>query len=275
MISPPSFAPPLLPGDSLREKLPRVLITNDDGIEAPGLSMLEEIAHAFADDVWVVAPDHDQSGASQAITTTRPLFLLNKGGPRRWAVTGTPGDCVALAINHVMKDLPPTLILSGINDGANMGDDYTPSGTVGAVLVSLMLGVPGIALSQRYAKRNPAFLKTAQAWTHCALHHLIRQAWPKDTCLSVNFPDCSPEAIKGFRWSRHQERGNISGVVVEENKNPRGQSYYWLMVGHRCPPPPPGSEREALAAGYISLTALGLDRHVDVPYPDFVPTLTP
>ena len=128
------------------QKLPRILITNDDGIDAPGLLALEEVAGELADEVWIVAPDHDQSGISHALSIHHPL-RVTKRGERRFSVSGTPADCVAMALQQLMSQ-PPTLILSGINKGANLGVETVFSGTVGAAMAGLLLGVPSIALSR-------------------------------------------------------------------------------------------------------------------------------
>src|SRR5215472_3880578 len=130
--------------------LKRILITNDDGIEAPGLAVLERIAAELAEEVWVVAPEHDQSGVSHAVSLHHPV-RISRRGERRWAVTGTPGDCAVMAISHLMQEAPPQLLLSGVNRGANLGIETVFSGTVGGAMTGMMLGVPAIALSQAWS----------------------------------------------------------------------------------------------------------------------------
>ena len=132
--------------------LDRILLTNDDGIDAPGLAVLERIAAELAREVWVVAPEHDQSGVSHAVSLHHPIRIAERG-PRRWAVTGTPGDCVVMAVSHLMQGSVPQLLLSGVNRGANLGIETVFSGTVGGAMTGMMLGIPAIALSQAFTDR--------------------------------------------------------------------------------------------------------------------------
>ena len=132
----------------------RVLLTNDDGIDAPGMAVLEEVARELAREVWVVAPEHDQSGTSHSVSLHAPL-RLSRRGERRFGVAGTPGDCVVMAVRHLMVDAPPDLVLSGVNRGANLGVETVFSGTVGAAMTALLLGLPAIALSQAFSQREP------------------------------------------------------------------------------------------------------------------------
>lgn len=144
----------------------RILLTNDDGIGAPGFALLERIAARFGDEVWAVAPSEEQSGAGHSLTLTRPL-RLRKFGERQFAVNGTPTDAVMIALAHVMKDSPPDLILSGINRGANLAEDVTYSGTVSAAMEGALAGVPSIALSQAYARQgmgDTVPFAAAEAW---------------------------------------------------------------------------------------------------------------
>ena len=141
-------------------RLQRILITNDDGIDAPGLAALEAVAHQLADEVWVVAPDHDQSGISTAISIHHPLRITPRG-ERRFSVSGTPADCVAVALRQLMATAPQ-LLLSGINKGANLGVETLYSGTVGAAMTGLLMGVPSIALSQYFTRRDGVRWDTAR-----------------------------------------------------------------------------------------------------------------
>src|SRR5690349_15050924 len=125
----------------------RILCTNDDGIHATGLAVLEKVARSFTDDVWVIAPEFEQSGASRALTLTAPI-RVRKAGPKRFAVTGTPTDCVLLAVEDLMEDGPPDLVLSGVNRGSNIADDVTFSGTIAGAMQGMQLGIRAIALSQ-------------------------------------------------------------------------------------------------------------------------------
>src|ERR1700712_1973383 len=138
----------------------RILVTNDDGINAPGLIAAEKIARALTDDVWIVAPETEQSGASHSLTLTMPL-RLREIEKQRFAVTGTPTDCVMMACAHIMKDNPPALILSGVNRGSNMADDVTYSGTIAGAMEGCALGIPSIALSQSYGWTEGAVIPWA------------------------------------------------------------------------------------------------------------------
>ena len=127
----------------------RILISNDDGIGSPGIKVLEKVARELSNDVWVVAPEQEQSGASHSLTTRRPL-RLHEAGPQRYMVDGTPTDCVLLAVKRLLRDRSPDLVLSGINGGSNVGEDLTYSGTVAAAMEATLLGIPAMALSQDF-----------------------------------------------------------------------------------------------------------------------------
>ena len=153
-------------------KVPRVLLTNDDGIDAPGLAVLEAVAAELAHEVWVVAPEHDQSGTSHSISLHSPL-RVSRQGERRFGVAGTPGDCVVMGVRHLMRDTPPTLILSGINRGGNLGVETMFSGTVGAAMTGLLLGLPSFALSQTFSNRDNVRWDTARALAPGVIRQLL------------------------------------------------------------------------------------------------------
>ncbi len=155
----------------------RILISNDDGIDAPGLRILETVARSLCSDVWVVAPEREQSGAGHSLTLRRPL-RIRKVGERRYAVDGTPTDCVLLAIKFIMKDARPTLTLSGINAGGNLGEDITYSGTVAAAMESTLLGVPAVALSQHYDRNTGPKWETGETYAVEVLRRLTAAPWP-------------------------------------------------------------------------------------------------
>src|SRR3954468_2340842 len=176
----------------------RILLTNDDGVNASGLKVLERIARLFSDDIWIVAPTEEQSGAGHSLTLTRPV-RLRKLGERRYCVTGTPTDAVMMAVAHLMKDAPPDLVLSGINRGANLGEDVTYSGTVSAAMEGAMAGVPSIALSQAYAKEgmgDTVPFAAAEAWAERVLRPLIDTPMVPRTLVNVNFPALPPDQVK-------------------------------------------------------------------------------
>ncbi len=167
---------------------PRLLVTNDDGINAPGLRVLERVARDISDDVWVVAPETNQSGASHSLTINRPL-RIRQLSKRRFAVDGTPTDCVLLALQTVMKDDPAELVLSGVNNGGNLGEDVTYSGTVAAAMEATLFNVPAIAFSQ--VCQNGQRVKWATAAQHApeVIERLLTEGWPNDVLINVNFPD--------------------------------------------------------------------------------------
>ena len=169
--------------------LDRVMLTNDDGIDAPGMEVLEEIAAQIAHEVWVVAPEHDQSGQSHAISLHHALRLTERG-PRRFGVTGTPGDCAAMGLCHIMKDAPPQLVLSGVNRGLNLGIETVFSGTVGGAMTAMMLGVPALALSQAFTKRDAVPWDTARTLGAETIRKLWAFGWGKSAGTEHQFsPD--------------------------------------------------------------------------------------
>src|ERR1700744_6284857 len=181
--------------------VPRVLLTNDDGIDAPGLAALEAVAAEIAEEVWVVAPEHDQSGTSHSISLHSPL-RVSQQGERRFGVAGTPGDCVVMAVRHLMRDAPPALVLSGINRGGNLGVETMFSGTVGAAMTGLLLGLPSIALSQTFSNASHVRWDTARALAPGVIRQLLAISHDAPTCLNVNFPDIDAAAAGPLTPSR-------------------------------------------------------------------------
>src|SRR5215207_5346572 len=182
----------------------RILLTNDDGVNAAGLKVLEKIARTLSEDVWIVAPTEEQSGAGHSLTLTVPV-RLRKLGDRRFCVTGTPTDAVMMAIAWIMKDSPPDLILSGVNRGANLGEDVTYSGTVSAAMEGALAGIPSIALSQSYSREgmgDTVPFAAAEAWAEQVLRPLIDTPMTSRTLVNVNFPALPPEEVKGVRVVR-------------------------------------------------------------------------
>src|ERR1700757_2324170 len=179
----------------------RILVTNDDGIHAPGLAAAEKIAQALSDDVWVVAPETEQSGASHSLTLSSPL-RLRQIGERRFAVSGTPTDCVMMACLHILKDQPPELILSGVNWGSNLADDVTYSGTIAGAMEGCALGIASIALSQCYEEdvgRQQIDWSPAEIHGPAAVAALVKAGWPAGTLINMNFPACPAAQVKGVR----------------------------------------------------------------------------
>jgi 5'-nucleotidase len=238
----------------------RILLTNDDGVNARGLAVLEQVARRFSDDIWVVAPAEEQSGAGHSLTLTRPL-RLRRLGERRFCVTGTPTDAVMMAIAHVMKDGPPDLILSGINRGANLGEDATYSGTVSAAMEGALAGIPAVALSQVYARAgmgDDVSFSAAEAWAEQVLRPLTTAPIARGTLLNVNFPALAPDQIKGVRVVRQGFR-DYGRLTIEQRTDPRGYDYFWFALGSSVQTPGHVTDLEAVADGYISVTPLHLD----------------
>ena len=238
--------------------LDRVLLTNDDGIDAPGLAVLEEIAAQIAGEVWVVAPEHDQSGQSHAISLHHALRVTDRGG-RRYGVTGTPGDCAVMGICHLMTEAPPQLVLSGVNRGLNLGLETVFSGTVGGAMTAMLLGVPAIALSQAYNDRNNVSWDSSRTLGAETIRKLLALGWGQDAVLNVNFPPCPAEEAGQMTLAR-QGVGMVAGMNVETRTDPRGMSYHWLNFRRGDRPQGPESDYTALRAGRIVVTPLRYDR---------------
>ena len=238
--------------------LDRVLLTNDDGIDAPGLAVLEQIARQLAREVWVVAPLLDQSGTSHSLSLHTPL-RLSRQGARRFAVNGTPGDCVAMALGHLLQQSKPELILSGINRGANLGVETVFSGTVGAAMTGLLLGIPSIALSQELRGQGDDPWRNAAQHAYGVIEQLLASTWPADVCLNVNFPGCEPEEVLPLVLT-HQGRGHLRGVSVQSRTDPRNIGYHWLQLERDRQPDEPGTETTELRAGHVTVTPLKFER---------------
>ncbi|OPA90742.1 5'/3'-nucleotidase SurE [Pseudomonas fluorescens] len=236
----------------------RILLTNDDGIDAPGLKVLERIACQLADEVWVVAPLLDQSGTSHSLSLHAPL-RLSYHGTRRFAVTGTPGDCIAVALGHLLNHDKPDLILSGVNRGANLGTETVFSGTVGAAMTGLLFGIPSIALSQAFTDRAAVPWENALNHGSNTVELLMALDWPQGVCLNVNFPSCAPGAVRPLKITR-QGRGRLDGVSVRSENDPRGLEYHWLQLQRHSRPDEPGTETAENLAGHITATPLQFER---------------
>ncbi|MGO4326039.1 5'/3'-nucleotidase SurE [Cupriavidus sp. 2TAF22] len=241
--------------------LDRVLLTNDDGIDAPGLAVLEAVAATLAREVWVVAPEHDQSGTSHSISLHAPL-RFSQQGERRFGVSGTPGDCVVMAARHLMADAPPSLVLSGINRGANLGLETVFSGTVGAAMTGILLGIPSIALSQAFTDRNAVRWETARALAPDVIRRLLAAGWSDQACLNVNFPDVDPDAAGPLTVTR-QGLGLVKDIAVRAHVDPRGIPYHWLQFSRAPRPDTQDSEAVVIGRGGISVTPLRFERTDD------------
>jgi 5'-nucleotidase len=236
----------------------RVLLTNDDGIDAPGIKVLEEAAATIAREVWVVAPEHDQSGVSHSISLHHPLRVSTRTS-RKFGVSGTPGDCVAIAVQELLKDNPPDLILSGINRGSNLGVETVFSGTVGAAMAGMLLGFRSIALSQVFTNPNPIRWETASALAPRVLRQLARTEWPEGCCLNVNFPDFPVSETTPLVFTE-QGFGLTEGLKTAKRADPRGLDYYWLNFCRGARTNPEGSETAVVLNGGVSVTPLQFER---------------
>lgn len=237
----------------------KILLTNDDGIHAPGLAVLEAIARQFSDDIWVCAPDEEQSGMGHALTLTRPV-RLRQHGERRFSVTGTPTDAVTMGLRKVV-DGPPDLILSGVNRGANLGDDVTYSGTVSAAIEGALAGVRAIAFSQVVQRDGEATADTfdaAREWGARVLAPLLDTPLPQRTLVNVNFPALPAGAVKGIRAVRQGFHDYARGTVVE-GRDPRGFRYFWFGLDDIEHTLDHGTDLEAISDGFVSVTPLQLD----------------
>jgi 5'-nucleotidase len=237
----------------------RILVTNDDGIHAPGLAACEEIARALSDEVWVVAPETDQSGVAHSLSLNDPL-RLREIDKRHFAVRGTPTDCVIMGIRHLMKE-KPDLVLSGVNRGRNAAEDVTYSGTVAGAMEGTVLGVPSFALSQAYSfstRGNPPW--------ECAINHapgvirrVLETGMPRDVLVNVNFPNCAPEAINGIAVAMQGKRDQEL-LRIDARHDGRGNPYYWIAFDRGgMASAPAGSDLAALNENRIAVTPLRLD----------------
>jgi len=234
----------------------RILISNDDGIESPGIKVLERIAGDLSEDVWVVAPEQEQSGASHSLTTRRPL-RMREVARRRYMVDGTPTDCVLIAVKRLLRDRPPDLVLSGINAGSNVGEDLTYSGTVAAAMEATLLGIPAMALSQDYRGGHDIPWKTGEAFAAEVIRRLLRRPWPDSTLFNINFPGVPPEEAAGFAVTSQGKRAIADNLT--EGVDPRGRPYYWIGPVRDGGAAEPGTDVAALAGNRVSITPVHLD----------------
>lgn len=236
----------------------RILLTNDDGIHAEGLLALENIARALSDDIWIVAPEYEQSGASRALTLAEPV-RVRRIETRRFAVTGTPTDCVMLAIRELIEGAGPDLVLSGVNRGANLAEDVTMSGTVAGAIEGMAMGVPSIALSQAgWDEPAERFFGAAEAFGPGIVKRLVEVGWPNDVVINVNFPAVAPEAISEVEVTRQGFR-DVQVRHAEKRTDLRGRDYYWMGFRQERSTPADGTDLRAAYEGRISVTPLHID----------------
>lgn len=245
----------------------RILITNDDGINAEGLQVLSEIAKTLAGDtgeVWTVAPAFEQSGVGHCISYTRP-FMISELAPRRFAAEGSPADCVLAGLHHVLRDQAPDLILSGVNRGNNSAENALYSGTLGAALEGALQGIPSFALSQYFGPDNKDLanpFEAAAAHGAAAIQKVL-DATPVNTSdyqlfYNINFPPVSAAAVKGMRFAAQGLRQGTR-FSAEISTSPNGRSYTWIKGGDQRADTVEGSDAASNLAGYVSITPMRAD----------------
>jgi len=234
----------------------RILCTNDDGIHARGLESLVYIARLLSDDVWVVAPHEEQSGAARALTLANPI-RIREYDPRRFSVSGTPSDAVMMATQKLLADKPADLVLSGVNNGQNLAEDVTVSGTIAGAFQGMSLGIPSIALSLARLNRDKARWATPERHAPGIIRKLLEAGWPKDVVININFPDKDPDAVAGVAVTRQGHRDDFK-LFIEERQDLRGGKYYWYGYEGTLSNPPEGVDLRAVYDGRISITPLHL-----------------
>jgi 5'-nucleotidase len=245
----------------------RILVTNDDGISAPGLQVAEEIAEEIAGpsgEVWVVAPAFEQSGVAHSVSYVRPM-RLERLEARRFAVEGSPADCVLAGLHEILKDGPPDIVISGVNRGHNVAEDTLYSGTVGGALEAALHGVPAVALSQYH---GPATAADADPFDAARAHGagLLRRllevaAWPQlpyAVFYNVNFPPLPADAVRGTRATFQGHRAAATFGVLP-HLAPNGRTFLWLTHGHGNADTEPGSDSRECHDGFITVTPLVAD----------------
>lgn len=234
----------------------RILVTNDDGIQANGLEVLEEIARSLSDDVWVVAPEQEQSGAAHSLTLRHPL-RIREHTPRRFSVDGTPTDSVLMAIGHLLQDRRPDLLLSGVNRGANLGEDVTYSGTVAAAMEGALLGVRSMALSLAVAGNAAARWQTPQQLAPDMIRRLAAVQLDANILININFPDADPDDVQSAQVARLGRRK--LGEQLEQRIDPRGVPYYWIGPMREEAGDEPDTDLAAVYTNAIAVTPVHLD----------------
>ena len=236
----------------------RILITNDDGINADGLKVLERIAKKLSDDVWIVAPETEQSGAGHSLTLHLPV-RVRKIAAKKFAVGGTPTDCVLLALKQIIPvhKKPVTLLLSGVNRGSNVADDVTYSGTIAAAMEGTILNVPSIAISLHGDNPEKFHWQTAEKLAPDLIKKLFAIGWKKQTLININFPDCAVEKVQGVQVCSQGKR--LVNVKLSERADPKGRPYFWLGGERDNTPEKTGVDIDYLDSNFITITPIGMD----------------
>ncbi|MEO1532494.1 MAG: 5'/3'-nucleotidase SurE [Pseudomonadota bacterium] len=238
----------------------RILIVNDDGINAPGLAVAEELATALAGpqgEIWVVAPENERSGASHAISYASPM-RVGQIGERRYAIDGYPADCALVGLCHVMADTPPDLVISGVNRGFNLAEDTVYSGTVGAAMEAALQGVKAVALSQAYTRGPEApgdLWSSSRGHGLAALQAVLRMPWRKGVFYNVNFPPIESSAVTGMRVCAHGMRASAT-FKVHPHVAPNGREYHFLAHATRNESAPAGTDAALVTEGLVTISPL-------------------
>jgi 5'-nucleotidase len=236
----------------------RILVTNDDGVHAEGLHALADVMRSVSDDVWIVAPETEQSGAGHSLTLHQPL-RARELEPNRYAVSGTPTDCVLLGVQEILPDdKPVSLVVSGINHGDNVAENVTYSGTIAATMEATLLGIPAIAFSRAITDEGVLTWQTAQEAVRHTLRAFAGCPLNADTLLSVNIPDCPVTSLRGIRLAHQGQRAVHDAVDVRTD--PRGRAYYWIGgTNLRDVPDDADSDCSLLQQNHITATPIALD----------------
>jgi len=237
----------------------RVLLVNDDSIHARGIELLEELVRKFTDDVWVVAPDEEKSGAAHSISLAHPV-RVRKLGDKRFAVKGTPTDCVLMAVWEIMAEAPPSVVISGINHGENLAEDITYSGTAGPAIEAALLGIRSIAMSQVYPFQRgmPPCFDTARQFGPRVLKQLLSCPWEKGSFVNVNFPAATPEEVAGIRITTQGQR-RPGSFTPKPGRDGRNVPYFWIKIAYDIGEPGETTDLAAIRDKAVSVTPLQLD----------------
>lgn len=235
----------------------RILVTNDDGIHAPGLVIMEQIAKSISKDVWIIAPETEQSGAAHSLTLHSPL-RVRKISPRKYAVSGTPTDCVMLGkLALVDKKKKINLVLSGVNRGENVSEDVTYSGTIAAAMEGSLVDIPSIAVSLHFTDEERIQWDTALAHVPGLIKKLFRAGWPRHRLININVPDVTAKQVKGVQICPQGVSGKGDKLITR--KDPKGRTYYWISGSGKSNKKHKGTDVACLHEGYITVTPLSLD----------------
>ena len=245
----------------------RILITNDDGINAPGLKVIEKIANKIngsTEEIWIIAPAVEKSGVGHCISLTQPI-LISQLGPQKYAIDGNPADCIIAALHHILKDSPPDLILSGVNRGNNSAENALYSGTLGAALEGALQGIPSMALSQYLGPKNFNIEDPFEA-SHSHGSELIQEILSQklsskdnyDIFYNINFPPCPSKDVKGVRVTPQGYRKN-NHFTTELTKTPSMRELLFVKGGDQQASASPGCDVYANLNGYISVTPMTAD----------------